>query len=390
MKVAIIHYWLINYRGGEKVLESLCRIFPQADVFTHVCDPKVIEGRIQNPVHQTWISKLPFSRRLYQLYLPLMPYALESLDLNGYDLIISCESGPAKGIVPPPQALHVCYCHSPMRYVWDQFHAYTANAPWYKRLCYAVLSHKLRQWDTLSAARVDRFIANSEIVRARIRAYYRREADVINPPVDFGRFESNREAKASRSDNGVQPYYLWLGELVDYKRPDLAIEACHQLGRRLVVIGGGSAKYAKRYKGKAAFLGKLPDAEVDAYLDGCEAVLFPGVEDFGIVPLEAMASGKPVLAYAGGGALETVIEGRTGLFFHQQSVGALADVIRRFEELGAARFDAEHIAAHARLFDVRGFEKRLGTYLNDALIQHRMVMTKRIQPPIALERVQGE
>lgn len=381
MKVAIVHYWLVNYRGGEKVLESLCRLFPDADVYTHVGVKEVYEERIPNRVFETWIAKLPCSRKYYKLYLPLMPYALESLDLSEYDLIISSESGPAKGVIPPPGALHICYCHSPMRYIWDQYTAYTSGASLFKRVLSGWYAHKLRLWDYASAARVDHFIANSSIVAARIKSYYRRDADVIFPPVEFNRFAGVRAADHKNAFTQSEPYYLWLGELVDYKRPDLAIAACERLGRRLLVIGGGAEKYTSHNGGVVEFLGKAPDDVVEDCIRGCRALLFPGVEDFGIVPLEVMACGKPVLAYGKGGVLDTVLPGQTGLFFDEQTVESIVEVMSEFEMVWESSFIAEDIAAHAATFDVTLFEAKVREYIECVTGETRTLPAKAEAPP---------
>lgn len=326
MKVAIIHYWLVGMRGGEKVLEQICALYPQADIFTHVAIAQNLSDRLRaHDIHETFIARLPFARKMYQRYLPLMPRALESLDLRGYDLIISSEAGPAKGIIPGPDALHICYCHSPMRYIWDQYPVYRANAGRIARLGLDLSAKGLRVWDVASAARVDHFIANSAFVARRIRKYYRRDATVIAPPVDISAFDG--------ADRKPGNHYLYVGELVGYKRPDLMIAAFRQSGRRLVIIGDGAARAAlmRQASPNITFLGRADAATLRHQYATCRALIFPGIEDFGIVPLEAMASGRPVIAQARGGALETVIEGKTGYLFHDPTPEALNDAIARFE-----------------------------------------------------------
>ena len=356
MRVAIIHYWLVGMRGGEKVIEALCRMFPQADLFTHVYRPAAVSETIrQHRVTQSFVGRLPFAAKLYKNYLPLMPMALEQLDLRGYDLIISSESGPAKGIIPPPGALHVCYCHSPMRYVWNMFHEYRHEAGPVKRALMLPAAHYIRGWDALSAQRVDHFIANSHNVADRIARYYRREATVIPPPVNVDEF-----ALAPGDEDGG--YDLMAGELVGYKRPDLAVAAYNALGRRLVVSGGGEMlDTIRRMAGPTVtVLGPQPFANLRALYSGCRALVFPGEEDFGIVPVEAMASGRPVMAFGRGGALETVIDGVTGLFFPEQSVEAIIAAERR---LGALRFDPLTIRRHAEAFSAGIFESRMRAFL---------------------------
>lgn len=355
-RVALVHYWLIGMRGGERVLQSLCQMFPQADIFTHVIAPSRLNGAFDgHRVQETFIGRLPFAKRLYQSYLPLMPSALESLDLTGYDLVISSEAGPAKGVIAPPDAAHLCYCHSPMRYLWDQYHVYREGAGSIARLMMPLITPRLRQWDVTSAARVDRFVANSRHVASRIEKYWRRDSDVVHPPVQVEEF-----APVPRSEH--QPFYLWVGELVSYKRPDLAIEAFNRLGLPLVVIGGPSdavRRLSVRARDNITFLGKADFPTLKAHMARCRALIFPGEEDFGIVPVEVMASGRPVIAYGRGGALDTVIDGETGLLFDEQSVDDLIEAVERFESDQLAEIDTAHLVNHARLFDEATFKRNM-------------------------------
>jgi len=360
MKVAIVHYWLVRMRGGEQVLEALCELFPQADIHTHVFDPAAVSETIRrHPVHTSFIQRLPGARRWYQKYLPLMPIALEQMDLRGYDLVISVESGPAKGVIVPPEATHVCYCCTPMRYLWDMVHDYRENAGFLTRWVTPILTHYLRLWDQASAARVDRFVASSSYVAARIRKYYRREATVIPPPVDTGAFQPARE----RDD-----FYLMVGQLVGYKRTDLAIEAFRRLDRRLVIIGAGAEFGRLRAKAgpNVTLMGyQSPEVLRDHY-GRCRALIFPGKEDFGIVPVEAMAAGKPVIAYHRGGVRDSVVDGKTGVFFDAQTPDALIEAVRRFESL-EAHFVTEEIVRHARQFDRRVFKERMEKFIQESL-----------------------
>ncbi|MEO1133762.1 MAG: glycosyltransferase family 4 protein [Cyanobacteria bacterium J06639_1] len=352
MKVAIVHYWLVNMRGGEKVIEVLCELFPQADIFTHVYNPEGISDTIKkHPVHTTFIQKLPNARRNYQKYLPLMPVALEQLDLRDYDLVISSESGPAKGVLIDPDALHVCYCHTPMRYVWDMYFDYRRGAGRITRWIMPPLIHYLRLWDQATAARVDRFIANSHHVAKRIQKHYRRHADVIAPPVETTAFTPADE---------VGDFYLMVGQLVRYKRVDIAIEAFNRLQKKLIIIGQGEELEALREKAgpTVELLGRQPFDTIRDRFARCRALIFPGEEDFGIVPLEAMASGRPVLAFRKGGALETVVEHQTGLFFDEQTPESLIDAVKQFEA-NSDRFIPEAIVEHARQFDRAIFKQRM-------------------------------
>lgn len=361
LRVAIVHYWLVGMRGGEKVLENLLDIFPDAVLVTHVYDPDKVSEKIrQQEVRTTFIAKLPGAVRHYQKYLPLMPMALENMDMTEFDLIISSESGPAKGIVPRPDALHLCYCHSPMRYIWDHFHIYQASAGFLTRWLMPVLAHKLRIWDVSSAARVDGFIANSSFVAHRIRKFYRRDADVVFPPVETDAFAISET---------IGDYYLLAGEMVSYKRADLAIDAFNASGRKLVVIGEGEIKneLERRSGPNITFLGRVPHAELKQHFASCKALIFPGEEDFGIIPVEAMASGRPVIAYGRGGALDTVKPGVSGALFYEQSAAALNEAVETFEKETSAAMTPEEIRAYARQFDSAVFRSRIQALILDRL-----------------------
>jgi len=352
MKVAIIHHWLIGMRGGEKVLESLCEMFPKAELFTHVYNPSAISDVIKkHRINTTFIQRLPGSRHYYKNYLPLMPLALEQLDLRGYDLVISIESGPAKGVIVPPNTLHICYCNTPMRYLWDLYHEYLKEGNKIKRLLLLPFVHYLRLWDFLSAARVDYFIANSEHVQKRIMKYYRRESEVIYPPVDTEAFAPSEE----RGD-----FYLMVGQLVRYKRPDLAVEAFNKTKKRLIVIGEGEQMSAlKKAAGPTiSFLGWQPFPVLRDHYARCRALIFPGEEDFGMVPVEGMASGRPVIAFKRGGALETVVEGETGIFFDHADVESLIEAINRYERI-EEQFSSKVIIEQAKKFDQQHFKRKM-------------------------------
>jgi glycosyltransferase involved in cell wall biosynthesis len=358
-RVALIHYWLLRMRGGERVLEQVLRLFPDADIFTHVYDPAGVSDLIRaRPVHTTFIGRLPASRKLYQKYLPLMPLALEELDLSGYDLVISFEAGPAKGVITGPDTLHVCYCHSPMRYLWDLYPQYKRSAGLLSRLAMPVFFPRLRTWDVASAARVDHFIANSDFVRRRILKVYRREATVVHPPAPVERFQPSAD---------VGPGYLWVGELAPYKRADIAVEAFTRLGLPLTVVGDGAmARSVRRGAGaNINFIPRLDFAGLREAYARCRGLVFTAEEDFGIVPVEVMASGRPVLAYGAGGALETVVSQVTGLFFDPQTVDGLVDGIERFEAWLPA-FDPAAAIAHAAGFSEARFRSDLLDVLEKA------------------------
>jgi len=327
MKTAIIHFWLISMRGGEKVIETFLEMFPKADLFTHVYNPNAFTGLIKKTkIFTSKVNRFPLAKKLYQLYMPLMPKALLDFNLQDYNLVISSESGPAKGVVTNPNAYHICYCHSPMRYLWDMYHDYFKEANPLVRIFMKNLIPSLRVWDVTSSNLVDCFIANSSYVAKRIRRYYNRESVVVYPPVDIERYQKlKREPK---------DFYLFFGQLTGYKRADIAIEACLKSGRKLIIAGAGAKKKdIKKYShnGLITFKGRVSDEEVNRLLSEAKALLFPGIEDFGIIPVEANAAGCPVIAYRGGGALESIRENATGIFFDEQTPQSLISAIDSFE-----------------------------------------------------------
>jgi glycosyltransferase involved in cell wall biosynthesis len=356
MRVAIVHYWFASMRGGEKVVENLVDIFPNCEIFTHFLDPSRISEKIRSrPVRTTFISNLPLASRYFRGYLPLMPLALESLDLRDFDVVISSESGPAKGVITSPHTMHVCYCHSPMRYLWNMYHDYRESAGRLTATCMGPVFHYLRAWDFASAARVDHFVANSTAVARRIAKYYRRGADVIHPPVDVDRFVISPS---------IDDYFLCLGQLVPYKRIDLAVRAFNELRKPLLIVGEGTefSRLSRLAGPTVKLLGPQPDDVVRDCISRCRALVFPGEEDFGIVPVEAMASGRPVIAFGRGGALDTVIDQVTGILFNEQSMPALIDAVRQFESVSET-FTAEAIARHAQQFRSEIFRDAIGRYV---------------------------
>jgi glycosyltransferase involved in cell wall biosynthesis len=359
LKVAIVHYWLVGMRGGERVLERLLRLFPGADIFTHVYDPARVSSAIRAAkVQTTFIQRFPGARKHYQKYLPLMPRALEALDLSDYDVVISSESGPAKGIIARPDAIHLCYCHSPMRYLWDQAPLYRASAGAMARLGMDLFSHHLRIWDVTSAQRVDRFMANSTFVAQRLRKYYGRDSDIVYPPVDVDAFHINPQPDGA---------FLWLGQLTPYKRPDVAIDAFNKLGLPLMVVGQGELEAAMKARAKSniTFHKHLSFAELKSVYANTRGLIFTAEEDFGIVPVEVMASGRPVLAYGRGGALDTVVEDVTGQFFYEQTPEALIHAIERFQNW-MPDFNPQTCAAEMKLFRPEAFDAGVMASLQSA------------------------
>jgi len=367
VNVALVHDWLTGMRGGERCLEVFCELFPDADLFTLLHVPGSVSAGIERRrIVTSFVQRLPAVTTRYRYYLPLFPSAIESFDLRGYDLVLSSSHCVAKGARPAAGVPHVSYCFTPMRYVWDLYDDYFGrHAGVLTRMVMPAVAARLRRWDRRSSARVDRFVAISRHVAARIDRCYGRSAEVVHPPVDVQRFEV-----ASGDDDG---FYLVVSALAPYKRLDLAVRAASLLGRRLLVVGWGPQE--RRLRALAGpgveFLGPRSDEEVAELYRRCRAVLFPGVEDFGIVPLEAMAAGRPVIAFAAGGALETVIapgdaRAPTGLFFHAQTVEALAEAMRGLES-GAVAFEPKVLRARAEEFDRARFKERIASFLAECL-----------------------
>lgn len=362
MRVALVHDWLTGMRGGEKVLEALCELYPGADIFTLLHQRGSVSPAIErHRVDVSFVQRLPFARSHYRRYLPLFPLAVEQFDLDSYELVISSSHCAAKGVVPPGRARHLCYCHSPMRYAWDQFDAYfgparvgAAASRWFYR---PVLS-QLARWDAATAARVDRFVANSENVAGRIRRYYNRVATIVYPPADTVFYHPADSTPAS--------HFLIVSALVPYKRIELAIAACARVGATLRIVGDGPDR--RRLEAAAGphvqFLGRLTDEAIRDEYRRALAVVLPGEEDFGIVPVEAHACGRPVVALARGGALETVIDGDNGVLFAEPEIDALAAALERASR---ARFDPERIRASAERFSRDRHLRRMQAVIDETI-----------------------
>jgi glycosyltransferase involved in cell wall biosynthesis len=353
MKVALVHDYLNQMGGAERVVLALHEIFPDAPLYTSIYDPKRVDAAFQKmDIRTSFMQKLPLVKKHHQPFLPLYPIAMERLNLRGYDLVLSSSSAFGKGVITRPETMHICYCHTPMRWCWN-YDEYVERER-LGRISRSILPFVitgLRVWDQMSATRVDHFIANSPIVADRIQKYYRRDAVIIPPPVEASRFTFDPTTMP-------EEYYLIVSRLLPYKRIDLAIEACNRLRLPLVIIGSG--RDLKRLKSLAGstirFTGRLTDAEVLHYYAHCRALILPGEEDFGITPLEAQASGRPVIAYGAGGALASVIEGVTGTFFQKQTVDSLAAVLASFDERA---YDPRAIRNHALEFDMPRFHRRI-------------------------------
>lgn len=364
MKIAIVHEWLATYAGSERVVEQMLRVYPEADLYG-VVDflPEAERGFLQGRVPRTtFIQRLPFARKRFRAYLPLMPMAIEQLDLSAYDLVLSSNHAVAKGVITGPHQLHLSYVHSPMRYAWDLQHQYLAESGLVRGAKAAVVRamlHYLRVWDRQSAHGVDGFIANSRFIAQRIRKVYRREAAVIPPPVDIDRFSLAHEK---------EDYFLSASRMVPYKRVPLVVEAFAAMpDRRLMVIGDGPdfERVRRQLPPNVSLLGHLPTPALVQAMQRARALVFAAEEDFGIAPVEAQACGTPVIAYGRGGSLETV-KGRgaqpTGLFFDEQSVPSIVDAVRRFDAQ-AERFTPEACRAHALSFSVAAFRERLAAHV---------------------------
>jgi len=359
MKVAIIHDWLTGMRGGERCLEVLCELFPQAHLFTLLHVPGSVSPLIEKMVIKTsFIQNLPFSKKGYRKYLPLFPMAIERFNLKGYNLIISCSHCVAKGVIPPPDALHISYLLTPMRYAWDMYEEYFGEK---KSRMIPFFIHYLRIWDVTSSQRVDHYLCISKHVENRIQKYYRRRAEILHPPVDTNRFKLS---------NKRENFFLIVSSLVPYKRINLAIEAFNRLGYPLKIIGSGPGEGKLRTMAgpNVELLGWQPEEVVADSYSKCRALILPGEEDFGVTPLEAMASGKPVIAYGRGGVLESVIpydqEGEekgvnpTGLFFNEQNVDSLIHSMERFTKI-ENDFDPEAIRRHVLAWDREIFKEKI-------------------------------
>lgn len=378
LKVALVHDWLTGMRGGEKCLEVMAEIFPAADLFTLLHVPGSVSPVIENRrVVTSFVQRLPQAERRYRWALPLFPRAVESFDLAGYDLVLSSSHCVAKGAIAPPGALATCYCYTPMRYVWDRFDDYFGDRPAPLRALIGWQAARLRAWDRRTAARVHQWLPISTVVQQRLVDWYqvpRERTQIVHPPVDVERF---RAAAALSPPGGLQSgeYDLVLSALVPYKRIDLAVLAAIQAGRLLVVAGEGPersrlAALAARTRGpgRVVFAGAVADADLPAYFGHCRAFVFPGLEDFGITPLEATAAGRPVVAYEAGGVLDTVREGLNGVFFAEQSAAALAAALA--DPRLDADWDVGAMTRHAATFGRERFADELTAALAAAWSNH--------------------
>lgn len=353
MKIALIHDYIVSYGGAEKTFKALTEIFPEAEIYTLFYDPEIVkklkigEGR---KIHTSFLQKFPrFLRRKYQILLPFMPIAAETLDFREFDIVLSSSFSFTKGIITRTKTTHICYCHTPTRYLWDQSRR-------------KFILHYFRVWDRQASERVDEFIASSKTVQDRIRKYYKRESTVIYPPVEM----PPPEADPPMAGKPEKEFYLVVSQLRKYKRIDLAIDAFNKLGLKLVIIGDGpeKRKLKKIAKKNIKILGWQPEEVTAEYYKNCTAFIFSGEDDFGIAPVEAMSYGKPVLAYRKGGATETIIEGKTGEFFDYENSAILADCVRRFRLKPTNHYDPKFISGHVQKFSKERFKKEISEFVN--------------------------
>ncbi len=370
MRVAIVHDYLNQYGGAERVLDELKLMYPDAPVYVSIHDPRRMPERYRQwDIRTSWLNRVPMANRKHQMLLPLYPLAFEGFDLSGYDLVVSSSSGFAHGVLTQPDTLNVCYCHSPPRFLWD-YHRYAErehlSGP--VRAFLASQLIKLRQWDRTSANRTDVWVSTSNVVQKRILHTYSQPSTIIPPPVDTSRFDVG---------DGRGGFYLMLMRLVGWKRPDIVVDACTRLKLNLVVAGDGRELAALRERAgpTVRFAGRVNDVQMRELYRDCRALVLPSEEDFGITPLEAMASGRPVIAYGRGGVLDTVVPGQTGVFFEEQSADAVADTLADFD---MDRFDPEAVRRHAEGFDSVAFRRRLRSLIDGHLAE---AARSRVNPP---------
>jgi len=376
LKVALVHDFLNQYGGAERVLLALHEIFPEAPIYTLLYDPAKMRGKFKDAdIRTSFLQKFPkFLKKRHKWLLPFLPTAPETFNLRDYDLVISSSGAWSKGIIVKPKTIHICYCHSPMRYAWDWNEKYLGEQGLGsgRKIFARLLLNYVRMWDKAAADRPDYFIANSCATQARIKKYYGRESEVVYPPVQVGGNQQDWENKGGRSEE--EKFFLVVSRLSPYKKIEVAIEAMNKLNLPLVVIGEGAPKYVKYLKSiagkKTKFLGWKSDEETKKYFASCRAFLFPGEDDFGITPVEAMSFGKPVIALRKGGATETVIEGETGEFFDEPMIEVLADAVRRFQE-NEKNYDPAKICAEAQKFSKEKFVENIERVIGEMVENYR-------------------
>lgn len=365
MKIALVHDYLVQGGGAERVLKAFADTFPEAPIYTLLHDRELMRGAFDgHRIITSSLQNLPFAKKRHRNFPALMPSAIEEFDFSLYDVVLSDSSSFAKGIITPPSTLHISYVHTPMRYAWDDCQKYTSDfgLPHLIEKAVPFLMNPIRIWDFASAQRVDQYLANSQFVAKRIKKYYHKDALVINPPVDIDFFRPKAPVKK-------QDYYLMVGRLIAYKKHDIAIEAFNRLGLPLKIIGRGPELKALKSKANdnIEFLERVDDDKLVDYYAKCKAFVFPQEEDFGIVAIEALASGSPLIAYHGGDIAEHMSEGKQGTFFHSQTPQAIIDAVKKFEKM---KFDSEQISNSVESFDTDNFKRTIHSYVSERVHKH--------------------
>ena len=364
MRIALVHDYLVQNGGAEKVLEAFCELFPDAPIYTLVYSKKLMHGSFEGKTIKTsFLQKMPLATIRHRIFPQFMPFAIEQFDFSDYDLVLSDSSSFAKGIITGPQTLHICYMHTPMRFAWDDCQKY--NQDFYfpkiiKKIVPFAMNY-IRMWDKVSADRPDKIIANSNFVAKRIKKYYRRNSLVINPPVNISKFSISHQKNN---------YFLSAGRLMAYKRFDIVIQAFNELGIPLKIIGRGPEmkRLKKMAKSNIEFLGRVNDEELAKYFSQCQAFIFPQEEDFGIMAIEVMASGTPLIAYRGGDIPEHMEDGKTGIFFERQTPQDIIQAIKNFKN---SNYDSEYIKNHVLKFDKRVFKAKIKEYIEKEFRKHK-------------------
>lgn len=356
MRIALVHDYLVQYGGAERVMECFTELFPYAPIYTLVYSPKLMHGKFsEKNIKTSFVQKIPFAKNQHRIFPLFMTAGIEHFDFSGYDIVLSDSSSYAKGIITGPETLHICYMHTPMRYAWDDCQKYTSDfyfPDFIKKLVPFPMNY-IRMWDRISADRPDKIIANSNFVAKRIKKYYRRDSTVIHPPVNIGNFYISEKQ---------EDYFLMVGRLIAYKRFDIGIQAFNKLGLKLKIISRGPEfKRLKKMAGpNIEFLGRVPDDKLAEYYAKCQAFIFPQEEDFGIVAIEAMASGRPLIAYRGGDILEHMEEGKSGVYFNEQTVEGIISAVKNFQ---GKKFDPDYIRNSVLKFDKSLFKAKIKDYI---------------------------
>ncbi|MCK4636125.1 MAG: glycosyltransferase [Candidatus Moranbacteria bacterium] len=362
MKIALVHDYLVQHGGAERVLQCFCEIFPNAPIYTLVYNKEIMRDSFSDRrIYTSSLQKFPFSKKWHRIFPPLMPAAIEEFDFSMYDVVLSDSSSYAKGIITGANTLHICYTHTPMRYAWDDCQEYTDDFyyPKFVKVLIPFMMNYIRVWDGVGSDRVDKYLANSEFVARRIKKYYKKNATVINPPVDIKNFSIS---------NKTEDYFLMVGRLISYKKHNVAIEAFNKLGLPLKIIGRGPElqKLKKQAKSNIEFLERVNDEEITKYYSECKAFIFPQEEDFGIVAIEALAAGRPIIAFQGGDIVEHIEDGNEGVFFDKQTPESLIEAVKRFDGL---KFDSQHNREVALKFDREIFKGKIKEYVEKEIME---------------------